>query len=159
MFNFKKILIAVLVVSLISEEVASHKLLLGAAHIKKKIILAKLHLIRPIARALAVKKIIGLKVLGAKALLAAKLGIGAAAIGHLRTGLRGAAPGVRTATPESRITSVKGVQRSLPVLRSSLTFPEINVPVRFSVGGAGPAIRSDVRSEISKTVTRQAAKV
>ena len=164
MFCSRKVLVALLVVALVTEEVASHKLLLAPLHIANKIAIAKLHLLRPIARGLALKKILAVKLLGAKALIGAKVGAGALAYRHLKAGLATIGAKRLPIAPIAYGKTAVGAVRSAPVapaapvqplaaIRSAITLPEINVPVRFSVGGPGPAIRGPA------VIARQAGKV
>ena len=157
MFVSRKFFIAILALAIVTEEVAGHKLLLGAAHIAKKVVLAKLHLVRPIARTLAVKKVIAAKLIGVKALIGAKVGLGALAVKHVTSGLTGGVAKKQTVAyaGAANIAPVLPVLPVFPAFRSALNFPEINVPVRFSVGGSQPAIRSGV----SGGKTRESTKV
>lgn len=160
MFSARKVFITILALAIVSEEVCGHKLLLGAVHIAKKVALAKLHLMRPIARHLAAKKLIAVKLIGAKALIGAKVGLGAMAIRQL---VAGGKKQVVAARPAPAPVMPLFAAAPVPVLptfasfRSAISLPEINVPVRFSVGAPQPAIRSPVAQVASKT--REATKV
>ena len=148
----RKVIITLLVLAIVTEEVASHKLFLGAVHLANKVAIAKLRLLRPIARGLVTKKILAVKLLGAKALIGAKLGLGALALSQLQgLATAGAKKAPITTYGKTGVTRSATGNVATPVARSAITFPEINVPVRFSVGAPQPPIRSDN--------TRQAAKM
>lgn len=153
MFTARKLLIAIVIVGLVTEEVAGHKLLLAKIHWGKKLARAKLALIRPLVHGLIFKKMVAAKVIGAKALIGAKLGLGAMAIKHVIGGGVASAGKKKQTTAFSKTGVVRSASPVTPVtsaVRSAITFPEINVPVRFSIGGAQPPIRTESPRQAAK---------
>lgn len=133
-----KLLLVFLVVAVVSEEVTASKLLKEKMQWIGKVARAKISLIRPLMPGPVIKDIVAAKLIGAKALIGTKLAIGALAAKHVIG---------RVAASNTQTTS-DGVLRSAAAasptaFASSITLPEIHVPVRFTIGGAEPPFRTD----------------